>query len=83
MKTSTVRWRFNVGAWAGAIRDAIERTDVDTVAMVCGVDHSTIEGWAKMYRSAWGKYPYPSMTSFVTVIQELDLDPRDFWELEV
>lgn len=83
MESSVVKWRFNAGAWSSAIRDAVERSDVETVAIVCNVDITTIGGWSKMYKSSWGKYPYPSMTSFVTVVRELDLDPRDFWELDL
>lgn len=82
IKYRLVSWEFNKGAWAQAIANAVDAVGDDIVAGMVGVSTTTVGNWRKMYQSAYGEFPYPNMTNFITFCNQFDLDPREFWNLE-
>lgn len=82
IKYRLMNWVFNLGAWGRTLREKSDETSAEFIAQVCQVSVKTVENWIAGYETAYGEYPYPSMTNFINVCNQLDLDPRDFFMLE-
>jgi hypothetical protein len=74
---STVCWAFNRELWAQSIRSWVEAFGVKDVAELLQVSTGAVSGWMHMPRKI--DYPWPSMMSFMRVVNELGLDPSDFF----
>lgn len=51
------------------------------LAEIIGVDQSTLSNW--IHEGAKGKYDFPLMRNFISACNWLDLDPRQFFVLDV
>lgn len=74
-----VNWVVDQKKWALAIQEAREVWG-DLLPELLGVTSSTINGWAKGRNHP--SFPHPSMGCFLTAVNALHLDPRDFFMLE-
>lgn len=81
IKYRLVNWQFNTGAWANAVRDAIDINGADIVSGVMGASPKTVALWNKM-KSGYEDFPYPNMTNFINFCNNFDIDPREFFILE-
>lgn len=79
-KHRNLAWVFNGAEWAKAIRAQVKNDEYGALAELLGVSELTIARWATntLHKAA----PYPQMTNFIRVCNALELDPRNFWELE-
>jgi hypothetical protein len=73
-------WKFDTGKWARTLREKTAGR-VDEWAYLMDVKPATLSNWRHM--DALGRHPYPSMANFLILCNELDLDPRDFWALDI
>ena len=80
IKFRVVKFRFAVEKWAMAL-ETIAQEDMPEFARIIGVDESTLRNWRSgdYTRRA---FAYPQMTNFINACNWLDLDPREFFELE-
>jgi len=74
---STVAWSFNRELWAQAIRQWVQAFGVKDVAELLQVSTGAVSAWMNMARKP--DYPWPSMMSFMRVVNELSLNPNDFF----
>lgn len=81
IKYRLMAWEFNSGAWAAAMRDAVEAVGADMVAEVMECDPSTVSAWCKM-KAGYDKFPFPRTSNFLKFCNNFDRDPRDFFILE-
>ena len=77
---SLVAWRFNVILWAATMQTAIAEIGLTEFAAIIDVTPKTLEDWSKGRVNSG--YPHPHMTNFLKALNWLDLDPRDYFELE-
>lgn len=76
-----LNWRFNFQAWASVIEKWRNEAGDELVAAACGCDVTTLSTWVGL--SDKREFPYPSMARFIAAVNALDLNPADFFELEV
>lgn len=70
---------FDTAKWAAVLEKAAAG-DQKGLAYLLGIDPSTLSGWInKRYGKA---FEYPSMTFFLNVCNQLDLNPQDFFCLD-
>jgi transcriptional regulator with XRE-family HTH domain len=50
------------------------------MAELLGVSKSTVNNWAR--GNFTSEFPFPHLSNFLIVCNNLDLDPRDFFVLE-
>lgn len=74
---NTVAYDFNRALWAQAIREWVNAFGVKDVAELLGVSTGAVSGWMHMAKK--GDYPWPSMMSFMRVVNELGLRPDEFF----
>jgi len=77
-----VKWEFNKGAWSQAVSTAVDMVGAQFVSDMMEVSPKTVQNWMKMYQSAYGEFPHPSMHNFIKFCNEFDLNPTEFWYLE-
>lgn len=82
IRISLVDWMFNKGAWAQAIQETIDEFELENVAELMAVSPKTVSNWIKMYESAYGEYPHPTMANFIRFCNTFHRDPREFFILE-
>lgn len=75
-----VAWRFNTALWASVMNTAIAEIGKAEFAAIIEVDRKTLENWAA--GRVMREFPHPHMSNFLKAVNWLDLDPRDFFELE-
>lgn len=75
-----VAWGFDIKAFASAIMALHEHFSWEELAELIGCSKSTVYNWANGNFS--DEFPWPRMHNFMSVCNELDLDPRDFFILE-
>jgi hypothetical protein len=73
-------FEFDVEAWAQALENKLSGKDVDFYANVVGCSPSILRQWTRGQVNE--KFPHPSMNLFLSVCNELDLDPRQFFKLK-
>lgn len=78
-KFKLVNWKFDSAKLAEVLQ-TLSRDDLDTVAEIVGVSASGIWHWRN--NSYMPPFEYPNMTNFLTLVNWLDLDPREFFILE-
>lgn len=76
----TMHWDFNRKLFAQVMREWVEHFGTKAVAEMLGVSTGAISGWSHMDTRT--DYPWPGMMSFMRVVNELDLDPYDFFVLK-
>lgn len=76
-----VDWAFNKGAWSQAVGNEMAAHGKEFVGEILGVSQKTVQIWSMMYDSAYGDYPYPNMTNFMTFCNTFNYDPREFFVL--
>lgn len=74
-----VSWEFNRSLWSQVITEWVNAFGIKDVAAMLDVSTGAISGWMHMHRKP--EYPWPSMMSFMRVVNELDLSPDDFFVL--
>lgn len=78
-KFKLVNWRFDSAKLAEMLA-GLTRDELDTVRDVIGVSDGAIWHWRN--NSYMPPFEYPNMTNFLTLVNWLDLDPREFFILE-
>lgn len=73
----TVVWDFNRALWSQSIAKWVQAFSVKEVAELLNVSDGCISGWMRMHRVP--DYPWPGMENFMRVVNELGLDPSDFF----
>lgn len=73
-------YEFDRALWAQTINDAIASIGRKELAVLVGVDESTLSNWAHM--TARENAKWPAMHNFMAVINLLDLTPNEFFVLE-
>lgn len=74
------RWKFDAAKWARTVRK-LTKDSVQEWAALVGVNATTLSGWRNMDRP--NRNPHPSIANFLLICNELELDPRDFWSLDI
>lgn len=72
-----VQWDFNSELWSQEITRLTEEFGPDFVAGMIGVSKSCASNWA--HGNYTGEFGWPSMKNFLSAVDNLDLDPRDFF----
>lgn len=80
VKYALFAYEFNRTLWAAHIAQAIAELGARDFAALIGVDAATVNNWANMTRREG--YRWPSMQSFMAVVNALDLHPSDFFVIE-
>jgi len=80
IKYRVLKFRFALEKWAIALQ-AIANEEIPEIALIIGVDDSTLRNW-RTGDYTKRKFGYPAMTNFINACNWLDLDPREFFELE-
>jgi len=74
-----VNWKFDVQRWA----EALNGQSADDIAAARELSGLTASGWRNwMTGKETDSFKQPGMQNFINVCNLLDLDPRDFWELD-
>jgi hypothetical protein len=74
-------FEFDVERFAQVLQARILPDNVVFVANMLSIDHSTLENWREgRYKDV--KFPYPSMTNFLKIVNLLDLNPCDYFRLK-
>ena len=72
---------FDMTAFAGEL-EKVDRAFHEELCEIMIIDQSTLRNWITgQYDKS--KFPHPSMSNFLKVCNWLDLDPREFFKLEV
>lgn len=74
------RWKFDAARWSRAIR-RVTRGSVQEWAALMGVNAATLSAWRHLDKP--GRNPHPSIANLLHICNELDLDPRDFFSLDI
>lgn len=75
-----VPMKFDAQKWARAIA-SIPKQERDVYGGIIGVNPSTLATWANPRMHA--TFPFPSMSAFLNTCNALDLDPREFFILNL
>lgn len=74
------RWKFDAARWARAVRRATN-DNVQEWAALMGVNAATLSAWRNMDKP--NRNPHPAIGSLLLICNELELDPRDFFVLDI
>lgn len=74
-------WLFDLDRWALALEQS-GLTDAE-IAAFADVDESTVNNWRKLRYGNPRVAQHPSMGNFLKVCNHLDLDPREFFMLDI
>lgn len=81
IKATYVNWEFDTAKWAEAIAEACKQHGAGTIAALTGCSVGVISSWRNgNYKVG---FEYPSMTLFMRVCNLLDLNPQDFFKVEL
>jgi len=75
-----VPMKFDTAKWAHLMR-RIQRDEMDLFAAAMAVQPETIKTWRNLERRH--TFPFPSMSTFIAACNALDVDPRDFFCLNL
>jgi len=75
-----VPMKFDMAKWSRLIA-TIPLAERELYASTIGVNPNTLKSWAnlKLYR----EFPFPSMSAFIAACNALDVDPREFFCLNL
>lgn len=79
MKHILIDWEFDMEKFAAALNQLHGPFTWVELGEIIGVNPATVQNWANGMVS--DDFPHPRMSNFIAVVNELDLDPRDFWRL--
>lgn len=74
------RWKFDSAKFAKAVKKLTAQS-VQEWAALMAVKAATLSSWRNMDKPE--RNPHPSMANFLHICNELDLDPRDFFCLDI
>lgn len=75
-----VVWAFDTARFASAVKDLHEHFSWAELSQLLDVSKSTLNNWANGNFSP--EFPFPHMSNFLHICNELDLDPREFFVIE-
>lgn len=78
--TGVYNWKFDAAKWARTVK-RLTQDNVQLYASLMGVNAATLSSWRNMDKP--GRNPHPSIGNFLLICNELDLDPRDFFALDI
>jgi len=73
-------WDFNRALWAQTMKQWTTDFSIKEVAELLGVSTGAVSGWMSM--ESGRSHPWPSMMCFMKAVNELDLNPSDFFVIE-
>ena len=80
MKMIVIDFKFDGEAFSDALK-TVKQGDLSDFADIIGVDTTTLANWRG---NRWNdEAPYPRMTNFLNACNWMDLDPRQFFVLDV
>lgn len=75
-----VLWAYNTKLFSDCLNELLKDFTLAEVAEIVGVTPSCIKSWANGHYS--DGFNHPSMSNFLVVCDQLDLDPREFFVQE-
>ncbi len=75
-----VAWGFNTDLFSRSIVSLSDSFTIAEIAELVGVTPSCIKAWSRGHYS--DGFEHPSMSNFLIVCDELDMDPREFFSQE-
>jgi len=79
-KHRVIPMKFDTETWADALELAADDGQKE-LAYLLGLDPSTVSSWINGRYSP--NFPYPSMTTFLNVCNMLDLNPQNYFILDL
>lgn len=76
----SINWEFNGELFAQKLQ-AMSEDDITAAAELMGVTRTAFYRWARNKYD--NEFPFPRMHNFLRLCNLLDLDPRDFFVLEI
>jgi len=77
----TINFRFDHQRLAAELRK-VNPDDILVFSQIIGVDESTFRNWRRdTYTNA--QFAHPSMSNFISMVNHLDLNPADFFVLDI
>jgi len=73
-------WEFDRVRFQSAIVECLSIFNRGELAEITGVHATTIDHWSR--GQFQNDFPYPSMTNFLIVCNELDINPTEMFTLE-
>jgi len=74
-------FEFDTERFAAVLQAGIVEGNVQFVANMLSIDASTLYNW-RSGRYVGVKFPYPTMTNFLKIVNLLDLNPSDYFRLK-
>jgi len=79
-KFSVYPWKFDSAKWARVLREKT-KGNVDEWARLMDIKPATLSSWRHMDEA--NRNPHPLISNFLIICNNLDLDPREFWALDI
>lgn len=80
LKYIVANWKFDAAKWAQVIK-RMTNDNVGEWAQLMGVNAATLSAWRNMDKP--NRNPQPTIANLLLVCNALDLDPREFFCLDL
>lgn len=75
-KGKLINWKFDAEKLTEVI-EGLDKTDREILAAMMGIAPKTLDTWRN--QNWTDKFPFPSMSNFLALVNWLDLKPEDFF----